>query len=268
MSKFKNTILLTDLDGTLFKADATVSQKNIDALNYFTQNGGRFGVCTGRAMVNAMSYLKGVPINFYSVFCNGAFMYDMNNQAIAKTYSVDKQKMIPIIEGVLREQPNIGVQIHNESTINFVSPKEILTQKIIDNHYPCNFVKLEDVMEMEWIKVVFNGNNEQLEWVKEYTEEQSKGVFERVKSSTMYYEFLSHGISKGSMLEEMRTHLTDKDKIYAVGDYYNDEQMILKADVGIITSNAPDDLKAVADFTCNDNSNDALADVIDRIIKV
>ena len=40
MKKFEGILICTDLDGTLLKNDKSVSKENIDAINYFKENGG------------------------------------------------------------------------------------------------------------------------------------------------------------------------------------------------------------------------------------
>ena len=40
MGKFDGVLICTDLDGTLFREDKTVSRENLDAIEYFKSEGG------------------------------------------------------------------------------------------------------------------------------------------------------------------------------------------------------------------------------------
>ena len=46
MKKFEGILIASDWDGTLCLG--SVTQKNIDAIKYFQENGGKFTICSGR----------------------------------------------------------------------------------------------------------------------------------------------------------------------------------------------------------------------------
>lgn len=70
-----NLALFSDLDGTLLDRNRQVSRENREALAHFIAGGGLFGISTGRAPMNALELLPGVPINTWSVVLNGAEAY-------------------------------------------------------------------------------------------------------------------------------------------------------------------------------------------------
>ena len=51
MGKFDGILICTDLDGTLYKNDKTISEENKEAIEYFKREGGYF------------------TFNFYLLFC-------------------------------------------------------------------------------------------------------------------------------------------------------------------------------------------------------
>lgn len=55
--------------------------------------------------------------------------------------------------------------------------------------------------------------------------------------------------------------------IYAVGDYYNDIEMIERADVGIAVSNGVEKLREKATYITVDNEQGVIADIIDRLLQ-
>ena len=48
VGKFDGILICTDLDGTLYKNDKSISPKNCEAIEYFKQEGGLFTFVTGR----------------------------------------------------------------------------------------------------------------------------------------------------------------------------------------------------------------------------
>jgi hydroxymethylpyrimidine pyrophosphatase-like HAD family hydrolase len=89
-----------------------------------------------------------------------------------------------------------------------------------------------------------------------------------VFSSEIFLEYLPYGVSKGSALRKLKDYMGGNYIIYAVGDYNNDIEMLHEADIGIATDNAIPMLKESADLITVTNDENAIADVIYRIIKV
>ena len=66
MGKFDGILICTDLDGTILKNDKTISNRNIEAMEYFKKEGGYFTFVTGR-MPFFVSYekIKFMPVQFF-----------------------------------------------------------------------------------------------------------------------------------------------------------------------------------------------------------
>ena len=78
MGKFDGIFFATDFDGTLYY-DSKISGENLKAIEYFTSNGGKFTVCSGRYyqfLQNFSSYLK---VNTYLICYNGAYIIDLKS---------------------------------------------------------------------------------------------------------------------------------------------------------------------------------------------
>ena len=56
-----------------------------------------------------------------------------------------------------------------------------------------------------------------------------------------------------------------KGGLFAIGDYYNDLEMIKNADVSAVTADTPDDIKQYADFIAGSCRDGAVADFIDYL---
>ena len=64
-----------------------------------------------------------------------------------------------------------------------------------------------------------------------------------------YYEQMPKGMSKFTSLKKLCEILgIENGKLFAIGDYYNDLEMIKNADISAATEESPDDIKQYADF--------------------
>ena len=76
MGKFDKILICTDLDGTLFRNDKTISSENIKAIEYFKQEGGIFTFVTGRMPFFVFDVYEAVKPNGPIGCVNGAGLYD------------------------------------------------------------------------------------------------------------------------------------------------------------------------------------------------
>ncbi len=267
---FSKLVLMSDLDGTLFNSECKISVRNKKAIQMFTENGGRFGISTGRTPMNSKPLIEGVCINTPSIVFNGSGLYDFHTETLLETFFLQKERLIPMITNCLGRHPNIDIQIYSENEINFVSPRETSDPDFITMHSPCVFKSLQEVFKENWLKILFCGEHQELEELQQ--EFKKEGIEESVHivfSSEIFLEILPSGINKGSALAWLKDHLKEEHRVFcAVGDYYNDIELLKEADVAATPSNGVNAVKKLADQILVSNDEDAIADFIVRLSKL
>ncbi len=79
-----------------------------------------------------------------------------------------------------------------------------------------------------------------------------RGVKARIICSGVAYHIIDSDFDKGKGLKEIcRIAGIELDRVVAVGDNYNDIEMLQTAGYGIAVANSPDELKKTADFVCS-----------------
>ena len=88
-----------------------------------------------------------------------------------------------------------------------------------------------------------------------------------VQSELTYLEFLPPGTSKGTalraMIEALGVEATD---VIAIGDGWNDMEMIEAAALGVAMGNAPEGVRARADYVCASADEDGVREVLERFV--
>lgn len=80
-------------------------------------------------------------------------------------------------------------------------------------------------------------------------------------------EIISPNASKWQALQHLIAQENiDSEQVIAVGDDWNDLDMIRHAGLGIAMGSAPDELKAVANYVTGSNAEDGLAQAIDQFV--
>jgi len=80
-------------------------------------------------------------------------------------------------------------------------------------------------------------------------------------------EVMNTDASKSNALKLLidRLHI-DKEDTIAIGDNYNDKEMIQLAGTGVAMGNAPQEIKDVADEVTDTNNNDGVGKILEKLI--
>ena len=85
------------------------------------------------------------------------------------------------------------------------------------------------------------------------------------KSKSTYLEVMSLEASKTKAIQFlMDKYGIQQNEIIAIGDNFNDKEMIEFAGVGVAMGNAPDEIKAIADYVTDTNNEDGVAKALNH----
>jgi Cof subfamily protein (haloacid dehalogenase superfamily) len=268
MKDYKNVILFSDMDGTLLNSNSIVSEENRQAVNAFVAGGGLFGIATGRSQLNSPMFLEDMKINTPCIVYNGGGIYDFEAKKFLVLSELSKSKLMDFLQKCLVEFKDVVLLIYTQDECYVISPQTLANKDFVAAHQPCLFGDFVDVIDKPWIKILFSGKTVDLKAVEAVMKSDNlENEINWVYSGDTYLEFLPKQVTKGSALTKVREYMGGDYKIYAVGDYNNDLEMLAAADVGIATSNALPAVKLIADRITVSNDENAIADVIYNIIR-
>ncbi len=115
------SIILTDLDGTLFRDDKTISDYTIEVIKKAQAKGVLVGISTARAIESAKEFLGEFKPDFY--IANGGALVTANNREVYSCqFSVEEtRKMLAKVYEVCGE--NIEMTLDNVSTLYWNRPE-------------------------------------------------------------------------------------------------------------------------------------------------
>ena len=261
-------LFCTDLDGTLYSSDKTVSKQNLEAIEYFKSQGGLFTFITGRTPSTSIEMYNIIKPNTpYGCF-NGGGIYDAKNDKFLWKMSLptSAQELIAAVEEQL---PEIGIQFNTDDKVYFYKDNFAMQRFRDITGAPNIYSTYEDVKDSV-IKIVF-AHTEQTQLDKLIAllhSHKRADEFDFVCSERTLYEILPKGANKGKVLLKMAELLNiDIRKTIAVGDYDNDVSMIKAAGTGFAVANAVPEAKAVANHITVSNDEHAIATIIEGIDK-
>ena len=118
---YSDVLLTVDFDRTFSARDATVPQRNLEAVRYFMDNGGTFTINTGRSAVNFAKHMEETPVNAPFLLYNGSAAYENGALSQCETIDVDPWDMVELLHNRF---PQVDIEIHGADYHYLVEPTD------------------------------------------------------------------------------------------------------------------------------------------------
>lgn len=265
-------LLVVDIDGTLLDKNGAISAEDKNALARAGESGIRVSLSTGRVVKASLRIINQLSLDGYHVFFDGAL--------VGNPEKGDEVYVKPISEGLVKE------------IIEFVHRNEINLDLYSATHF---FVEQES-----WVSDIrrqfFGLQPTVVDFTKLWQEERIiKGTLvvssaeERAKADNFCRHFnsslsfsctrtpaypeidfinvLAPEVSKGKALEALVSFLgIALAEVMAIGNGANDISLLSKAGLAIAMDNAPDEVKAVADYVTLDVDHNGVAAAVSKFL--
>ncbi|MEG0663808.1 MAG: HAD-IIB family hydrolase [Clostridia bacterium] len=109
-NKFKDILIVSDIDGTLLGSDNHIPKRNLEMIEYFITNGGNFTIATARDTQSSKRFYKELSIKIPCILCNGAMIYDFENDNFINCEYLHESS-IKCIEDIKINFPDVGIKI-------------------------------------------------------------------------------------------------------------------------------------------------------------
>lgn len=260
----QNILVVSDLDGTLIGRGFQIPARNFAALDRFRQAGGRFAIATGRSMESGRRYAQESRPNAPCVVLNGAVLYDYETEKIIWDHPLPDTSA-DYLGRILERFPNVGMEVFADHIIHIVRYNSVVRDHIEHESLTVSEGPLAGVPG-RWYKALMALEPGQMAEMQSFVDSFPHADVRFVASSPTYFEMLPAGVDKGTALAELLRILgIRREDSYAVGDYYNDLELLAAAGTGAVPANAPDDLKKQAALTLCHCDDGVVADLIEHI---
>ena len=200
MGKFDGVLLVSDFDDTLYGTDLTVSQENVEAIAYFTAEGGRFTVATGRARPAFAPCASLVPINAPVILSNGSALYDFaREEMVCETFLPGRvQEDLMELTFVV---PEIGLEAYRGDDIYLHNPNIITRNHLARVGVPGEERAIRDIPGPLSKVLLEHDRRSVLERARAYILGRWGERYEAIFSNQVLLELTAKGSNKGGMVE-------------------------------------------------------------------
>lgn len=259
-------LIAIDLDDTLLRDDLTISRANKRAITEAVKRNKLVIISTGRMFKSALPFAQELGLHHPIISYQGALV------KTADTGQVLVERPVPL--ELAQEVLHIGYArgIHINVYLNDTLFVDGITEEGI-GYANLARVELNPVGDLRRFltadptKLLFIGEPAHLDKLLTECREKFAGRLYVTKSKPHFLEFMHPQANKGGALEELgRIFGIAREEMIAVGDSYNDLDMIEYAGLGVVMGNARDEVKKVADYVTLDNEADGVAHVIEKFL--
>lgn len=267
MNNISDILVVSDLDNTLLTAENGIPEYNIKMIKEFQSLGGNFTVATGRSIESVSHYMNQIQLSTPAITYNGGIIYDFKNKIF-----LSKDVLPPSAKqalAMIREAfPDVGTEIMCDNNRLYMIRENAYTFKHVDDEnlsYICSDIS---GIKNNWIKVLFADRNSRLVELQEFCKTLPFDDLEFVMSNTIYFEMLPKGITKGTALHKLCDMLNvDISNTVAVGDYYNDIELLKTAGLSVCVDNAPQDIKNICHAVVPKCTDGGVGHLLAQVIK-
>jgi Cof subfamily protein (haloacid dehalogenase superfamily) len=252
----KYKLVALDIDGTLLNDDYRISEQTRETINSYVSSGGQIVLCTGRGPVNTLPILEELGSDGIIITHNGAVTVQSEDRAILFQYPFTMKEALPYIEYCRRHEIHFDICTPFHMYMEKVTEEE---QRMYEKYMLCpELVGDISVMDEAFVKLTVFGSRQQMD----QTEEDWKGMKHNlriIRSGDFFIDVMSTSATKGNALKELAELWNLKaDEIAAMGNYFNDIEMIKYAGLGIAMDNSPKEVKEAADAVTLSNNDEGV----------
>ncbi len=263
-------LIASDIDGTINSKARQPVQRNIDLVKKFVfECGGNFTLASGRSPESMRKHFKRLGIDDgKAIVLNGAGIYDFATEEMVWQSTLNEH-CIDMVRKSVKKFPFLAFEVVSDKCVYLFRPTVSTRIMAINAKKDVKyFYDFEKIPKDNWYKVIFSGLPAQMQLLEKYIVSMSNTTDNLMYSSVMSYEMVNEDTNKGVAVLKLAEMLgVDKSKTAAIGDYFNDYQMLKRVALPACCGQAPKGMKDIAKFVACHCNHGAVADLIEYIIK-
>jgi len=256
-------LIAIDIDGTLLNDQYEIPERTVEAINQAMDHC-HLVLCTGRALFSTKPLLEHFHRPLPLVTDNGGTIW-FPDRGIVEQYTLSRSVAEELLLFSRRHR------LH----IDFTTGDGIYVERLDDaleavyRKYFAVPKQLDDLLQLEQlpVKVTISGRPDQIDQAYPAVQEQFTGKVQFFRSGPHFIDFIAFGVNKGTALQKLASELgVAREQTMAIGNYYNDLEMIRMSGLGVAVANAPEEVKRQADLVTDSNNEEGVRKILETFV--
>lgn len=257
---FNSWLIVSDIDGTLNNKLRHTPKANIEAIDRFVHTlGGSFTLASARNVQSLRKHYMNLPdVKTPAIVLNGAGIYDFSKEKMIWFNPIPKSGK-EVIKKVMDKFSTLEIGIMTDNMIYLVRPRFFSPiMMALDRLENIKCKSVDEVPEGKWGKVIFYCLPHMKKKIKKYTLSLSDDELSYIDTTAFSFDMVSSITHKGNAVHALAQILGIKEEnIGAIGDYYNDLDMLKAVSHPACCKQAPEEIHKICEFHachCNDGA--------------
>ncbi|OIP76354.1 MAG: hydrolase [Oscillatoriales cyanobacterium CG2_30_44_21] len=271
-------LVVVDIDGTISGDANQVNEPVKQAIAAAQAKGVKVAIATGRMYRSAVRFHELIGSDLPLISYQGALIKDPRTDEIVGHWPVDIDQALSLLDDLgeyaANDQLSIHVYINDELYVRKMTPqteayaerskvevkvvgdlREFLTQGKMP-YPPTKILAMSDTAELitEMLRVLKD----------RYTPQQ----LYLTKSVATFFEATNPIANKGTAVKHLAENILgfERSQVLAIGDNFNDLEMIEYAGIGVVMGNGAEGLKPLGDWVAPSVDQDGVAAAIEKFV--
>lgn len=268
---FENWLVVSDIDGTLNNKMRKLPKRNYDAIKKFTELGGNFTLASGRLQSSLERNYNRITPNQPAVVLNGAGLYDYRKREMLwrSTIGEKGQNFVRYIADEFDSLfKSVDIGVYFDDYVYIVKSGMLSKGTMYFDKAHHEIVKsIDDVPKDGWMKVIFWSNPLSINRLRNLIDQTENPDANFMSSSLFSLEMLQKDTHKGIGIMKLAEMLKiDKSHVAAIGDYYNDWDMLKTVGLPACAGQAPKPIHKICKFEACHCNKGCVADLLEYIM--
>lgn len=264
-------LVVLDIDGTIAGVENRVRPAVVETIQRVQGQGIAVALATGRMFSSALPFHQQVRSTLPLIAYNGALTQHPHSQEILRQWPLPTAIALDILATF--ESPDLRGEIevhcyHNDQlyvreitpeTERYMARARVNAEAIGD---------LRIMIERGTVKLLAISPNSQLiqALMVELRQQYAPQDVHLTQSTDIYFEITHPHANKGLAIQHLAEDILglQPDNVLAIGDNFNDIEMLKYAGIGVAMGNAPDPIKTLADWVTDDVEVDGVSRALEK----
>ncbi|MFZ5640847.1 MAG: Cof-type HAD-IIB family hydrolase [Bacillota bacterium] len=266
MSKYK--LVAVDLDGTLLDESYTVTPEIKDMVCRAQARGIGFTFATGRLFPSARQFAAELGLTLPLVTYNGALVKEAAGKQPLFHLPLAKETAREVLD-LTREWPGrrfvfiddvVYTDTDDEVTRHYAKALRVKFRRL---------TQLEEALIVGPTMITFRDDPPEIDKLTGCIRKHFQDKIYLVNSRPFFLDIAHREVSKGRGLAELCGQQGIKpEEVIAVGDGWNDLEMLEFAGLGAVVANAPEGLKAGADYVAAGSHYHGVIEIMEKFLGI
>ena len=261
-------LVAMDLDDTLLRDNWTISPRVLKAIQKAQAQGVKMTIATGRMPISTRPYAEQLGLDVPVITYHGAMIQQVLSGEILFRRVIPSSLAAEIVQDVAERGLYAQVYLKDRVVTTQVNEWSREYARISSVHIEEADLSILLSEEPEGVeKILLMAEETELDQLAPLLGQRYGEKVHITKSKPCFLEMTDCTVNKGVALAALAKQFgIAQEEVMAIGDSFNDLEMIKYAGVGVAMGNARQEIKEQADIVTTTNEEDGVAEAIERYV--